>query len=99
LQQRACPPIFQAATGQRAEPQETAAAAVAAAMERLPSVPLQPKSNDPDWFPTQQLTRASSEGSEANQGRCKCGEFATHLVPRKTSIAPQPWPACLVQIS
>lgn len=42
-------------------------------MERLPSVPVQSRAADPDWVPSQ-LARACSEGGDANQGRCKCGE-------------------------
>ncbi len=61
-QQRVCPPIFQGMGPERER-----------CMERLPSVPVQNRAADPDWVPSQ-LARACSEGGEANQGRCKCGE-------------------------
>ncbi|BDA47021.1 probable transcription factor E2F8 [Coccomyxa sp. Obi] len=64
-QQRACPPIFQAMAPAQ-EPQ-------ARCMERLASGPVHNRGVDPDWVPSQ-LTRASSEGTDANQGRCKCGK-------------------------
>ena len=46
----------------------------AASFDRGQSTPLQPKGADPEWLPASTLMRASSEGGEANQGRCKCGE-------------------------
>ncbi|CAL8471637.1 g11179 [Coccomyxa elongata] len=64
-QLRACPPIFQAMAPVQ-EPQ-------ARCMERLASGPVQSRAADPDWVPSQ-LTRACSEGTDANQGRCKCGK-------------------------
>ena len=67
-QQRACPPIFQAV-----KPVEQLNPA---SFDRGQSIPLQPKGADPEWLPASNLIRASSEGGEANQGRCKCGETA-----------------------
>lgn len=79
MQKGACPPIFQQSRLHEAQqPQQRSV------MERLPSVPLPGQGNsrlagsDPDWFPSQQLTRAASEGNDANQGRCKCGESSNH---------------------
>ncbi len=46
----------------------------AAGFDRGQSIPLQPRGADPEWLPASTLARASSEGGEANQGRCKCGE-------------------------
>ena len=70
-QQRVCPPIFQ--TIAPAEQQ------TAGSIDRGQSIPVQPKGADPDWLPAANLTRASSEGGEANQGRCKCGEEFLNL--------------------
>lgn len=70
-QQRACPPIFQAI-----KPAEQQTAVI---FDRGQSIPMQPKGADPEWLPAATLSRASSEGGEANQGRCKCGEI---LSPR-----------------
>ena len=72
-QQRVCPPIFQTITP--AEQQ------TAGSIDRGQSIPVQPKGADPDWLPAANLTRASSEGGEANQGRCKCGEESLNLRP------------------
>ena len=72
-QQRVCPPIFQ--TIAPAEQQ------TAGSIDRGQSIPVQPKGADPDWLPAANLTRASSEGGEANQGRCKCGEEPVNLRP------------------
>ena len=66
-QQRACPPIFQAI---KPAEQQTAGS-----FDRGQSIPVQPKGADPEWLPAANLSRASSEGGEANQGRCKCGEI------------------------
>lgn len=55
-------------------------------MERLPSVPVQSRAADPDWVPSQ-LARACSEGGDANQGRCKCGE-APFLQQRSWELWP-----------
>lgn len=74
-QQRACPPIFQAI--KPAEQQN------AVSFDRGQSIPVQPKGADPEWLPAANLSRASSEGGEANQGRCKCGEL-----PLPTSVSP-----------
>lgn len=60
-QPRACPPIFQGA-----EPESHS-------IERLASGPAPARAADPDWVPSQ-LARAASEGGDASQGRCKCGE-------------------------
>ena len=65
-QQRVCPPIFQAI--KPAEQHD------AVGFDRGQSIPVQPKGADPEWLPAANLSRASSEGGEANQGRCKCGE-------------------------
>lgn len=70
-QQRVCPPIFQTITP--AEQQ------TAGSIDRGQSIPVQPKGADPDWLPAANLTRASSEGGEANQGRCKCGKESLNL--------------------
>jgi len=60
-QPRACPPIFH---GAEPEPHS---------IERLASGPAPIRAADPDWIPSQ-LARAASEGGDASQGRCKCGE-------------------------
>jgi hypothetical protein len=77
-QQRACPPIFQQAAAAAPQPEQAAPGAQAKpGMARLGSVPERKGSGDPDWVPSAAtLARAASEGTEANQGRCKCGERA-----------------------
>lgn len=77
-QQRACPPIFQAMAPVQEPP--------AGCMERLASGPVQSRATDPDWVPSQ-LTRACSEGTDANQGRCKCGE-APRRFPGSSTYCP-----------
>ena len=84
-QQRVCPPIFQAI--KPAEQQD------AATFDRGQSIPVQPKGADPEWLPAANLTRASSEGGEANQGRCKCGEIPCLFAPIASA-----GPACLASL-
>ncbi len=77
-QQKACPPIFQAMAPLAHEPQ-------ARCMERLASGPVHSRATDPDWVPSQ-LTRACSEGTTANQGRCKCGEASPPLLQHASPL-------------